>query len=65
MGFFGVKKRYPYPQGQRGSGVWAIIDFQYWDLDTEEPFSYTFLYKRHAYWCRPFGTVDRTWNGED
>ena len=26
MGFFGVKKRHPYPSGQRSFGVKAIID---------------------------------------
>jgi hypothetical protein len=26
MDFFGVKKRYPYPSGQRSFGVKAIID---------------------------------------
>jgi hypothetical protein len=27
MGFFGVKKRHPYPSGQRSYGAKAIIDF--------------------------------------
>ena len=27
MGFFGVKKRHPYPSGQRSFGVKGIIDF--------------------------------------
>ena len=27
MGFFGVKKRYPYPSGQRSYETRAIIDF--------------------------------------
>jgi hypothetical protein len=27
MGFFGVKKRYPYPSGQRSFGAEAIIDY--------------------------------------